>query len=48
MSNANNEFIYPLTVEPDSFVGKKPTAVIFGDERIKVNTWRMVYAIILK
>jgi hypothetical protein len=28
-------------------VGKKAAAVLFGDERVEVKTWRQVYAVIL-
>jgi hypothetical protein len=31
---------YPLGVHPSLFVGKKPVAVLFGDERVEVKTWR--------
>jgi len=44
----NIEHTYPLTVTPYLFVGKKPTAVLFGDERIEVKSWREVYTRILK
>ena len=29
------------------FVGTKPAAVLFGDERVEVKTWRQVYAVII-
>ena len=38
----------PLTIEPHYFIGKKPVAVLFGEERITVKTWREVYGVILK
>ena len=41
------EITYPLTVPTYTFVGKKPVAVLFGDERIEVKTWRQVYAVII-
>jgi hypothetical protein len=33
-----NERIYPLTVSPHIFLGKKAAAVLFGDERVEVKT----------
>jgi hypothetical protein len=42
------ETICPLNFTPSYFKGTKPTAVIFGDERIPVKTWRTVYALILE
>ena len=48
MSNTRYEVIYPLTIKPYVFVGKKPVAVLFGEERVEVKTWRQVYAVILK
>jgi hypothetical protein len=42
--NAENyESVYPLSVGPELFKGKKPTGVIFGKERIVVQTWKMVF-----
>ena len=41
------ERIYPLTSPTYLFVGTKPAAVLFGDERIEVKTWRQVYAVII-
>ena len=38
----NYETIYPITVNPAVFKGKKPTAVTIGGERIDVRTWKMV------
>ena len=48
MSNTKYEVIYPLTIKPYVFVGKKPVAMLFGEERVEVKTWRQVYAVILK
>ena len=48
MSNTGHEITYPLEAKPYVFVGKKPVAVLFGDERVEVKTWRQVYAVILK
>ncbi len=47
-SGKPNEIIYPLTVMPELFKGSKPTALIFGDERVPVKKWRTVYIEILK
>ena len=41
------EHTYPLTAPPYLFVGRKPAAVLFGDERAEVKTWRQVYSVIL-
>ena len=30
------------------FINRKPTAVLFGEERVEVKTWTQVYATILK
>ena len=38
----NYETIYPITVNPAIFKGKKPTAVIFSNERIDVTKWKTV------
>lgn len=47
MSANAYERIYRLTTAPYVFVGQKPAAVLFGEERIEVKTWRRVYAVIL-
>ena len=47
-NNTAYELIYPLAVEPYVFVGKKPVAVFFGNERVSVKSWREVYSLILK
>jgi hypothetical protein len=44
----NIEPIYPLGVIPALFKGTKPAAVIFGDERVAVKTWRDAYGKILR
>ena len=41
------ERAYPLTSPTYLFVGTKPAAVLFGDERVEVKTWRQVYAVII-
>ena len=42
------ERIYPLTATPSLFKCMKPTAVIFGEERIEVKKWQEVYRISLR
>jgi len=42
------ETVYPLKVPPVTFKGKKPTAVIIGDKRIEVGSWKAVIGEILK
>jgi len=44
----NYETVYPITVNSAIFKGKKPTAVLFGDERIEVSKWKTVVAEIMK
>jgi len=44
----DTEYTYPLTVPFYLFIGKKPAAVLFGDERVNVKSWREVYAAIIK
>ena len=41
------EYTYPLNIEPYVFVGKKPAAVLFGEERVDVKSWCDVYRVIL-
>ena len=41
------ERTYPLTSPTYLFVGQKPAAVLFGEERVEVKTWRQVYAVII-
>jgi hypothetical protein len=41
------ELIYPLSFPPHIFVGTKPAAVLFGEERVEVRSWRQVVGIIL-
>ena len=45
---SNLECTYPLTIPLYMFVGKKPVAVLFDDDRVEVKTWREVYAVIIK
>ena len=43
MQTAGNfETVYPITVNPAIFKGKKPTAVIFGNERVETSKWNKV------
>ena len=42
------EFTMPLSASTYLFVGTKPAAVLFGDERVEVKTWREVYTVIMK
>ena len=42
-----HEHTYPLTAPTYLFVGQKPVAVLFGDERVDVKTWIQVYAVII-
>jgi len=42
------ERVLPLTTIPYLFIGKKPAAVLFGEERVPVKSWRGVYTAILK
>jgi len=44
----NYETVYPITVNSAIFKGKKPTAVLFGDERIEVSKWKTVIGEIMK
>jgi len=44
----NYETIYPLTINPAIFKGKKPTAVTVNGERIEVRTWKMVVVEIMR
>ncbi|MDR1158666.1 MAG: hypothetical protein LBK75_10275 [Oscillospiraceae bacterium] len=45
--NAAFELIYPLQIHSSLFIGKEPSAVLFGDERVNVKTWQQVVGIIL-
>ena len=40
------EYTYPFTANTHIFIGKKPVAVLFGEERIEANNWRKVFAAI--
>ena len=41
------ERTYRITSPTYLFVGTKPAAVLFGNERVEVKTWRQVYAVII-
>jgi hypothetical protein len=47
MNGASCERVYSLTVPTYIFVGRKPAAVLFGDERVEVKSWREVVGVIL-
>jgi hypothetical protein len=44
----DREIIWPLTTMPELFKGRKPAAILFGEERVPVSKWREVYTLILK
>ena len=48
MNGAKHERTLPLITAPHLFIGKKPIAVFFGEERVEVKSWREVYTMILK
>jgi hypothetical protein len=48
MSYSTDERICSLYTPPSYFVDTKPTAVLFGEERVEVKTWREVAGVILK
>ena len=41
------EYAYPFTADTNIFIGKKPAAVMFGEERVEANNWRKVFAAIM-
>jgi len=41
------EYTYHFTTDTNLFIGKKPVAVLFGEERVEVKTWRKVFEVIL-
>jgi hypothetical protein len=41
------ELTLPFSCEPYFFIGKKPTAVHFGNECIEVKSWSQVFAVLL-
>ena len=45
--NSAFELTYPFSIHPSVFVGRKPAAVLFGNERVEVKTWRQVAGVIL-
>ena len=44
---AESEITVPLSVNPSFFIGKKPAAVLFGQERVAAKSWHDVYGVIL-
>ena len=42
ISSEPYEITYPLSAEPYLFKGMKPTAILFGEERVAVKNWRVV------
>ena len=42
-----NELLLSLSNETYFFVGKKPIAVLFGEERVIVKSWKNVFSVIL-
>jgi len=46
--NYSTEWTCSLYTPPYYFVGTKPTAVMFGKERIEVKSWREVAFVVLK
>jgi hypothetical protein len=44
----NYETVYPLTVNPAIFKGKKPTAILFGDKRVATHKWKAVAEELMK
>lgn len=42
-----SEYNYAFTSPPYLFVGKKPAAVLLGEERVDVKSWREVVSVIL-
>jgi hypothetical protein len=43
-----NELIFPITIDSNMFINRKPIAILFGKERLEVKTWTQVYTVILK
>ena len=41
------EYAYPFTADTNIFIGMKPVAVLFGEERVGTDNWRKVYAAIM-
>ena len=41
------EYTYPFTADTHIFIGEKPAAVLFGEERVEADNWRKVYAAIM-
>jgi hypothetical protein len=45
--DTQGEQMYPLIFDAHHLIGKKATAVYFGDERVAVKNWREVFRLIL-
>jgi hypothetical protein len=41
------ERVLPLSISPYHFVGTKPVAVLFGEERVEAKSWRQVYIAVI-
>ena len=45
--STKSEYVYPFTAATYLFIGKKATAVYFGEERVAVKNWREVFRLLL-
>jgi len=41
------EYSYPFTADTNIFIGKKPIAVLLGEERAEADNWRKVFSAIM-
>jgi hypothetical protein len=48
VSDVGYETLWPLSTMPEMFKGRKPTAILFDEERVPVKKWREVYTLVLK
>ena len=46
-TDLSTEHTYPFTADTSIFIGKKPVAVLFGEERAETDNWRKVYSAII-
>jgi hypothetical protein len=46
-SDMPTEYAYPFTADTNIFIGKKPIAVMFSEERVEADNWRKVFAAIM-
>ena len=44
---SETEMVIPLYTDPYIFIGKKPAAVLFDEERVETKSWRDVYKVVL-